>query len=99
MTFVRRLWTFDPRVVDTTPGGSYASPFSPPSDFGGGGGEYLCLMRIRYRDPSFRRCFAEHVRAMNSGSTIHFEGPYSTEAMAVLAKISEKHNQQKRASG
>lgn len=98
MTFARRRWTFDPLIVDSTPGGSFVCPFSPPSDFGGGGGEYLSLMRIRYRDPSYSRCFAEHIRAMNSGLTIHFEGPYSTEAMAVLAKISVKHNQQKRAS-
>jgi hypothetical protein len=30
--------------------------------------------------------------------TIHFAGPYSTEAMAVLAKISEKYNLDKKAS-
>jgi hypothetical protein len=98
MTCINRLTPFDPRIVDTTPGGSSVCPFSPPAQFAGGGGEYLCLMRIRYRDPSYSRVFEGHAQAMSSGMTIHFAGPYSTEAMAVLAKISEKYNLDKKAS-
>lgn len=98
MTEPHRPWTFDPLIVDSTPGASFTSPFSPPQGFGGGGGEYLSLMRIRFKDPNNSRYFKEHIKAMNSGLTIRFEGPFRTEAMTVLAKISEKYNLQKRAS-
>ncbi|EMG2118727.1 hypothetical protein IPC1147_30620 [Pseudomonas aeruginosa] len=96
----RSQWLFDPLFVDTTPGASTLCPFSPPRDFGGGAGEYLSLMRLRYRDVSFKRYFRARIQAMEADDdvTVTFEGPFKTEALAVLAKISDQHNQQKRAS-
>jgi len=98
MTLIKPTWKFDPWILDTTPGCNAWCPFSPPSDFEGGGAEYLSLMRGRFRDPSYSRFFRERIRVLNSGSTIHFDGPYSTEAMTVLGKICEKQFQPKRAS-
>lgn len=97
MSYLRSRWVFDPLFVDTTPGASTLCPFSPPSDFGGGAGEYLSLLRLRYRDASYARYFRDRVQAMQDDVTVLFEGPFKTEALAVLAKISQQH-QQKRAS-
>ncbi|KSQ21500.1 hypothetical protein APB26_31420 [Pseudomonas aeruginosa] len=94
----RSQWLFDPLLVDTTPGASTMCPFSPPRDFGGGAGEYLSLMRLRYRDSNFKRYFRARIQAMEEDVTVTFEGPFKTEALAVLAKITDQHNQPKRAS-
>ncbi|HEK3717124.1 TPA: hypothetical protein ACWLUJ_006576 [Pseudomonas aeruginosa] len=98
MKVIRSPWLFDPLIVDTTPGANNLCPFSPPSNFEGGGGEYLSLLRLRYRASTYGRYFKERIKAMDEDLTVVFEGPFTTEAMAVLAKISEQHNQQKRAS-
>lgn len=79
--------TFDPLLIETTPGGHNACPFAPPQDFGGGAGEYMSLMRFRYRNAEHQRGFREHVKAYREGGHIVFKGPFASEALFILAKI------------
>lgn len=82
-------YTFDPLTVVTTPGGNHLDPFSPPSDFQGGAGEYMLLMRRRYKNPEYSRYLRDHVVAYKAGSQLTFEGPFASEALLILARIEE----------
>lgn len=82
-----RPFTFDPLTVVTTPGGHHLGPFSPPAGFCGGPGDYMLLLRMRYKNEEYARYFREHVQAYKAGAQIAFEGPYASEAMSILAKL------------
>lgn len=76
-----------PLVAETTPGAPCGCPFSPPADFAGGAGCFLSLMRFRYRSLEHRLCFDFFVQAYRDGRSIQFSGPYTAEAMSVLARL------------
>lgn len=82
-------YTFDPLVVVTAPGGNHWDPFSPPADFAGAEGEYLLLLRMRYRNTTYSRYFRERVEAYNRGAELRFEGPFASQALSILARIGE----------
>jgi hypothetical protein len=79
--------TFDPLLIETTPGGHFTCPFSPPPSFVGGAGEYMSLMRFRYRNPEHQRGFREHLKAYQAGGRLVINGPFASEALLILAKI------------
>jgi hypothetical protein len=80
---------YDPLIVDTSPGGNRLDPFSPPSDFKGGGGEYLSLLRMRYRRPEYGFYFQDRVKSYKKGAKIIFDGPFASQALSILARLEE----------
>lgn len=87
--------TFDPLVIDTSPGAQAVSPFAPPAGFAGGAGDYLSLLRFRCRLGDHLERFESHVQAYQDGQPIQFTGPFIAEAMLVLSKLMASNLKQK----
>lgn len=81
----------DASVIDTTPGSAAHCPFSPPAGWEGGSGDYVALLRSRYRDLMYgqRMRFTASFRRRGP---VRIAGPFAKEAAEVLHSIIMKRN-------
>lgn len=82
-----RSYQFRPNIIDTEPGASSLCPFSPPSDFVGGGEGYKELLRQRYRTDENKRYLQARISLFREGGQLEIIGPFAEQAAMILAAL------------